>query len=305
VAGGEGHQHGAVTAAGRHRGRLVAVLLITLSVLVAELVGAVLAGSLVLLAEAGHMAIDAAGIGLALLGAWFAGRPATPRRTFGYQRAEIVAAAVNAALLFGASGYILSQSVRRLIEPPEVGSGLMIVFGTVALAGNLCSLGLLRAGQAESLNLRGAFLEVLADTVGAAAVIVAALVVALSGFRRADAIAAALIGVLIVPRTWRLLRDALDILLEATPKHVDLDDVRRHLLETPGVLDVHDLHAWTITSGLPVLSAHVVVADDAYSDGGRVLDRLCACLAGHFDVEHSTFQIEPYGHRDHEDATHA
>jgi len=304
VAGGEGHQHGQLTAAGRHRGRLVAVLLITLSVLAAEVLGAALSGSLVLLAEAGHVATDAAGIGLALLGAWFAGRPATPRRTFGYQRAEILAAAVNAALLFGASGYILFQAVRRLVQPPDVASGLMVAFGLIALAGNLCSLALLRDGQAESLNLRGAFLEVLADVFGAVAVIVAALVVELTGFRRADAIAAGLIGLLIIPRTWRLLLDALDVLLEAAPKNVDIDDVRRHLLATPGVLDVHDLHAWTITSGLPVLSAHVVVADDAYRDGGLVLDRLSDCLAGHFDVEHCTFQLEPTTHAAHESHVH-
>jgi len=304
VAGGEGHQRGQLTAAGRHRGRLVAVLLITLSVLAAEVLGAALSGSLVLLAEAGHVATDAAGIGLALLGAWFAGRPATPRRTFGYQRAEILAAAVNAALLFGASGYILFQAVRRLVQPPDVASGLMVAFGLIALAGNLCSLALLRDGQAESLNLRGAFLEVLADVFGAVAVIVAALVVELTGFRRADAIAAGLIGLLIIPRTWRLLLDALDVLLEAAPKNVDIDDVRRHLLATPGVLDVHDLHAWTITSGLPVLSAHVVVADDAYRDGGLVLDRLSDCLAGHFDVEHCTFQLEPTTHAAHESHVH-
>jgi cobalt-zinc-cadmium efflux system protein len=304
VAGGEGHQHSQLTAAGRHRGRLVAVLLITLSVLAAEVLGAALSGSLVLLAEAGHVATDAAGIGLALLGAWFAGRPATPRRTFGYQRAEILAAAVNAALLFGASGYILFQAVRRLVQPPDVASGLMVAFGLIALAGNLCSLALLRDGQAESLNLRGAFLEVLADVFGAVAVIVAALVVELTGFRRADAIAAGLIGLLIIPRTWRLLLDALDVLLEAAPKNVDIDDVRRHLLATPGVLDVHDLHAWTITSGLPVLSAHVVVADDAYRDGGLVLDRLSDCLAGHFDVEHCTFQLEPTTHAAHESHVH-
>ena len=304
MAGGEGHQHGQLTAAGRHRGRLVAVLLITLSVLAAEVLGAALSGSLVLLAEAGHVATDAAGIGLALLGAWFAGRPATPRRTFGYQRAEILAAAVNAALLFGASGYILFQAVRRLVQPPDVASGLMVAFGLIALAGNLCSLALLRDGQAESLNLRGAFLEVLADVFGAVAVIVAALVVELTGFRRADAIAAGLIGLLIIPRTWRLLLDALDVLLEAAPKNVDIDDVRRHLLATPGVLDVHDLHAWTITSGLPVLSAHVVVADDAYRDGGLVLDRLSDCLAGHFDVEHCTFQLEPTTHAAHESRVH-
>jgi cobalt-zinc-cadmium efflux system protein len=304
VTGGNGHRHGDLTAAGRYRGRLVAVLLITVAVLAAEVIGAALSGSLVLLADAGHMAADAAGIGLALLGVWFGGRPATPQRTFGYQRAEILAAAVNSALLFGATGYILFQAVRRLVQPPEVSTELMIVFGAVALAGNLCSLLLLRAGQAESLNIRGAFLEVFADALGAAAVIAAALVVAVTDFQRADAIAAGLIGLLIIPRTWRLLRDALDILLEATPKHVDLDDVRRHLLATPGVLDVHDLHAWTITSGLPVLSAHVVVADGAYADGGRVLDRLCACLAGHFDVEHCTFQLEPPTHAEHETGVH-
>ena len=134
--------------------------------------------------------------------------------------------------------------------------------------------------------------------------IVAALVVALTGFRRADAIAAGLIGLLIVPRIWRLLREALGVLLEFTPRDVDLDDVREHLLATPGVLDVHDLHAWTITSGLPVLSAHVVVADDAYADCGRVLDRLGDCLAGHFDVEHCTFQLEPTTHAAHESQLH-
>jgi len=293
-----------VTAAGRYRGRLVAVLLITLSVLVAEVVGAVLSGSLVLVADAGHMAADAAGIGLALLGVWVGGRPPTPRRTFGFQRAEILAAAVNAALLFSASGYVLFEAVRRLAEPPEVSTGLMLAFGAVALAGNLCSLVLLRAGQVESLNVRGAFLEVLADAAGAAGVVVASLVVALTGFLRADAVAAVLIGLLIVPRAWRLLREALDILLEGAPKDVDLDDVRRHLLATPGVVDVHDLHAWTITSGLPVLSSHVVLADDAYADSGRVLDQLCACLAGHFDVEHCTFQLEPTTHAEHESGVH-
>ena len=304
MAGGVGHRHGEVTAAGRYRGRLVAVLLITLSVLVAEVVGAVLSGSLVLVADAGHMAADAAGIGLALLGVWVGGRPPTPRRTFGFQRAEILAAAVNAALLFSASGYVLFEAVRRLAEPPEVSTGLMLAFGAVALAGNLCSLVLLRAGQVESLNVRGAFLEVLADAAGAAAVVVASLVVALTGFLRADAVAAVLIGLLIVPRAWRLLREALDILLEGAPKDVDLDDVRRHLLATPGVVDVHDLHAWTITSGLPVLSSHVVLADDAYADSGRVLDQLCACLAGHFDVEHCTFQLEPTTHAEHESGVH-
>jgi cobalt-zinc-cadmium efflux system protein len=161
---------------------------------------------------------------------------------------------------------------------------------------------LLRRGQAESLNLRGAYLEVLGDLLGSAAVLVAALVIALTGFQAADPIASALIGVLILPRTWRLLREAVDVLLEAAPKGLDLADVRRHLLETPGVADIHDLHAWTITSGQPVLSVHVVLQQGA--DAGKVLDGVGACLAGHFDVEHSTFQLEQPEHRSHEGTMH-
>ena len=161
---------------------------------------------------------------------------------------------------------------------------------------------MLRHGQGQSLNIRGAFLEVLSDFLGAAAVIVAAVIIGLTGFERADPIASLAIAALIIPRTWRLLRQASDVLLEATPKDIDLDQVRRHILETSGVIDVHDLHAWTITSGVNVLSAHVVVTDEGL--GGLVLDQLGGCLADHFDIEHSTFQIEPPGHRDHEPILH-
>jgi cobalt-zinc-cadmium efflux system protein len=161
-----------------------------------------------------------------------------------------------------------------------------------------CSLLLLRHGQGQGLNIRDAFLEVLSDFLGAAAVIAAAVVIAVTGFQRAAPIASLLIGAMIIPRTWQLLRQATDVLLEATPKNVNLDEVRRHMLETPGVIDVHDLHAWTITSGVNVLSAQVVVTGEAAS--GPVLDHLGGCLADHFDIEHFTFQIEPPGHRDHE-----
>ena len=300
------HDHGASTAAGAQRGRLTLVLGITVTVLAAEVIGGVLAHSLVLIADAGHMAADAAGIGLSLLAVWFAGRPTSEARTFGYQRAEILAAVVNAVLLFGVGAFILIEAARRLAHPETSTPSLMVVFGIVALAGNAASLALLRRGQAESLNVRGAFLEVLSDLLGAAAVLVAAAVIAGTGFERADALASILIGALILPRTVKLLRDAVDVLLEATPKHVDLNEVRDHIRETPGVLDVHDLHAWTITSGVPVLSAHVVAVDEVLADGGgaRVLDRLAECLAGHFDVEHCTFQLEPANHRDHEHAAH-
>jgi cobalt-zinc-cadmium efflux system protein len=295
------HSHQA-SAAGAHRGRLTAVLAITLVVLVVEVAGAAVSGSLALLADAGHMLADAAGVGLALLAIWFAARPTSPRRTFGYYRLEILAAVVNAVLLFGVAGFVLVEAWRRLADPPQVASGLMLAVAAVGLVANAVSMWLLRHGQAQSLNLRGAYLEVWGDLLGSVAVLAAAAVIALTGFRAADPIASALIGLFILPRTWRLLRDAVDVLLEAAPKGVDLAEVRRHLVETPGVTDVHDLHAWTITSGLPVLSAHVVV--DPAADAGRVLDGLGECLAGHFDIEHSTFQLEQPEHRGHEGATH-
>jgi cobalt-zinc-cadmium efflux system protein len=293
------HHH---SPAGAHRGRLTAVFAITLAVLVVEVVGAVLSGSLALLADAGHVLADGAGIGLALLAMRFAARPATPQRTFGYYRLEILAAVVNAVLLFGVAGFVLVEAWRRLTDPPEVASGLMLAVASFGLVANAVSMWLLRDGQRHSLNLRGAYLEVWGDLLGSLAVLAAAGVIAATGFQAADPLASALIGLLILPRTWRLLREAVDVLLEAAPKGVDLAEVRRHLLETRGVSDVHDLHAWTITSGLPVLSAHVVLERGA--DAGKVLDGLGECLAGHFDIEHSTFQLEQPEHRGHEGATH-
>ena len=301
---GAGHSHG--TATGTHRNRLLGVLAITVTVMVAEIIGGLVSGSLALLADAGHMLTDAAGVGLALLAATFAARPATAKRTFGYQRFEILAAVINAILLFGVAGYVLVEAVRRFNAPPEVSTGVMLAVAVVGLVANAGSLLVLRGGQRESLNVRGAYLEVLGDLLGSAAVIVAAVVIQVTGFTRADAIASAAIGLMILPRTWALLREALDVLLEATPKGVDLTEVRQHLLDTFGVIGVHDLHAWTITSGLPVLSAHVVVTEEALADGGggRVLDQLGHCLAGHFDVEHCTFQLEAPGHLNHELAHH-
>jgi cobalt-zinc-cadmium efflux system protein len=294
------HAHPSPAAA--HRGRLLAVLLLSLGVLVAEVVGGLLTGSLALLADAGHVLADVAGLSLALLAVWFAGRPATPGRTFGWYRAEMLAAAVNAVLLLAVAGLVLVEAWRRLRDPPEVAAVATLAVAVAGLAANAASLWLLRRGQAESLNLRGAYLEVLGDLLGSVAVIVAATVIALTGWRAADPLASAVIGLLILPRTWALLRDAVDVLLEASPKGLDLEEVRRHIRAAPGVVDCHDLHAWTITSGMPVLSVHVVIEDHAAP--GAVLDRLGACLAGHFDIEHSTFQLERPEHRDHEGAVH-
>lgn len=304
---GHAHSHGhGLTLTGQHRRPLVIVMLITSTVAVAEAIGAWVTGSLVLFADAAHMAADAAGVGLSLLAVLFATRPATLRRTFGYARAEILAAVVNAVLLSGMAIFIVVEAVTRLISPEPVRAPLLVAFGLVALAANAVSLLLLRRGQAESLNIRGAFLEVASDALGAAAVIVTGIVIAATGFTRADSLASLLVGALILPRTWRLLADAIDVLLEASPRGVDLSEVRRHLTGLAGVRGVHDLHAWTITSGLPVLSVHVVVSSEVLSDGrsAAMLDALQDCLRGHFDVAHSTFQLELAGHADHERPMH-
>src|SRR5580698_1208927 len=304
---GHGHDHGrGQTVTGRHRRALTITLAISVTIAIAEVIGAVITGSLVLLADAAHMAADAAGVGLSLLAAWFASRPASGRRTFGYARAEILAAMANSLLLLGMAGVIFYEAIRRLMSPPAVSSGLLIAFGAGALVANACSLLVLRSGQAESLNVRAAFLEVAADTLGAAAVIITGVIIATTGFTLADPIASLLVGALILPRTWRLLREAIDILLEASPEGIDLGEIREHLAAVPGVREVHDLHIWTITSGLPVFSAHVVVDPEIIEQGQSaiMLDRLQACLRGHFDVEHSTFQLEPAGHADHERPMH-
>jgi cobalt-zinc-cadmium efflux system protein len=305
-----GHDHGhgqALTATGKHRRRLVIVLAITATVFVLEVIGGLLSGSLALLADAAHMLTDSTGLVIALLGASLATRAASPKRTFGLQRAEVLAALANALLLVGVAVWVLIQAVERFQEPHEVQTGLMLVVAVIGAVANVAGLLLLRQGQAESLNLRGAYLEVLGDLAGSVAVIVAAVLIMVTGWTRFDALASVAIFVLIVPRAWSLLRDVVDVLLEATPRGVDLEEVRQHIIEVPGVVDVHDLHAWTITSGVPVLSAHVVVDPGCISRGetGVVLDRLGECLEGHFDVAHCTFQLEPVGHLEHESAGHA
>jgi cobalt-zinc-cadmium efflux system protein len=303
---GQGHVHGPATAAGGQRRRLALVLGLTLAVLVAEVVGAALTGSLALLADAGHMATDAAGIALALGAVGLAQRPPGGRRTFGWQRLEILAAVANGLLLIAVAAFVLVQAVRRIGNPAEVDSGPMLVIAGVGLAVNLVALAVLHQGRTTSLNVRGAYLEVLADALGSVAVVVAALVIGATGWTPADTVASLLIGCLVVPRAWHLLREALDVLLEAAPRGVDMAQVRSHILGVDGVVGVHDLHAWTITSGLPVLSAHVVVTDEALDagHGGRVLDALCECLGSHFDVAHCTFQLESGAHAGHESPVH-
>ncbi|MXM65479.1 cation diffusion facilitator family transporter [Streptomyces sp. HUCO-GS316] len=300
-----GHAHGAPaggTATAAYRGRLRVALSITLGVMVVEIVGGVAADSLALVADAAHMATDALGLGMALLAIHFANRPPTGNRTFGLARAEILAALANCLLLLGVGGYVLVEAVQRFVTPAPTEGGLMLVFGAIGLVANMVSLTLLMRGQKASLNVRGAFLEVAADALGSVAVLISAAVILTTGWQAADPIASLVIGLMIVPRTLKLLRETLDVLLEAAPKDVDMAEVRAHVLALDGVEDVHDLHAWTITSGMPVLSAHVVVRSDVLNAIGheKMLHELQGCLGDHFDVEHCTFQLEPVGHAEHE-----
>ncbi|MFF0427073.1 cation diffusion facilitator family transporter [Streptomyces sp. NPDC021012] len=301
-----GHSHGGPpptgTAAAAYRNRLRIALGITLSVMVIEIIGGLVADSLALIADAAHMATDAVGLAMALLAIHFANRPPTENRTFGYARAEILAALANCLLLLVVGGYVLYEAIQRFIEPAETKGGLAIAFAVIGLVANVVSLSLLVRGQKESLNVRGAYLEVLADALGSVTVIVASGIILATGWQYADPIASIVIGLMIVPRTVKLLRETLDVLLEAAPKGVDMADVRAHILALPGVEGVHDLHAWTITSGMPVLSAHVVVDQEALDSVGheKMLHDLQGCLGSHFDVEHCTFQLEPVGHAEHE-----
>jgi cobalt-zinc-cadmium efflux system protein len=298
-----GHDHGHAAGRAEDRGRLRVVLGITLVVMAVEVVGAVVTGSLALFADAGHMGTDAAAVVLALGASYVAGRGGGPRSTFGLHRVEILAAVVNALALLVVCGYLVWAGISRLADPAAVDAGPMIAFAAVGLVANAASLLILNRSRTGSLNLRGAANEVLADLVGSVLAIAAGVAILLWGFERADPIASLVIAALILPRSLLLLRDAALVLLEVAPQGLDLDDVRRHLLQTPGVVDVHDLHAWTITSGMPSLSAHVTVTQEALDEHGvgGILDRLCDCTAEHFDLRHSTFQVEPVSHRAHED----
>jgi cobalt-zinc-cadmium efflux system protein len=300
------HAHG-LTGTGKHRKRLIAVLVITLAVVLVQIVGALVSGSLALLADAGHMLSDAAGVSIALLASWIAARPASDQRTYGYQRAEVLAALANALVLIVIAVVVFTEAIRRLGSAPEVQTDVMLAAAVLGALANVVSLLILRGAQKESLNVRGAYLEVLGDLLGSLAVIAAAVFIMITGLQVADTVASVVIAFLILPRAWHLLRDVVDVLLEATPKGVDVQMIRAHILAVDGVVSVHDIHIWTITSGVPVFSAHVVVEDSALGARGadRVLDKLVSCLGSHFDTSHCTFQLEPASHAAHEAHQHA
>lgn len=299
------HNHGGGDAhSPQHRQRLAIALGITATVFIAEVIGAIVTGSLALLVDAAHMLTDTSGLVIALIAASLINRPASDARTWSWKRAEVLAAELQALVLLVVGIYALVEGVHRLIYPPEVTGGLLLVFGVIGLIANIASIMVLSSGRQANLNMRAAFLEVANDALGSLGVIIAAGVIALTGWTRADAIAGLIIACLILPRALKILSEAGAILLEATPSGLDIASVREHIEQTPRVVAVQDLHASLIATGLPVVSAHVVIEDECFHDGGclDVLDDLQDCLASHFDisVEHSTFQLEPAGHAGHE-----
>lgn len=287
---GSGHDGAARTAAGRNRKGLVWALGLTVTYMAAEVVGGLLTGSLALLADAAHMLTDAGGLAFALLAIKLGERPATSRRTYGLLRAEILSALGNAVVLLLLTVYILYEAYERFANPPEVQGWPMLAVAVVGLAVNLVSMRLLSSGSGDSLNVRGAYFEVLSDMLGSLGVIVAAVIVALTGWRLADPLVGAGIGLFIVPRTWSLLKEATSILLEATPAHVDVDALAAALRGIEGVADIHHLHVWTITSGLDAMSVHLVSEDG--DRGGEVLAAARRLAAERFGLGHSTIQVE-------------
>lgn len=302
------HDHaqfgGASGAPGDFRARLWIVFGLTALIVVAQAVGSVITGSLALLTDTAHAITDASGLLVALIAATLMLRPPSAKRTWGFRRIEVIAALGQSALLLVVGVYVAIEGIRRLFEPPEVPATELLVFGAIGLVVNLIAMAVLASTRRANFNMRAAFLEVLNDALGSVGVIVAAVVIWTTGFQQADAIAALLIAALIVPRAFILMRETTGVLMEFTPRGLDLDAVRAHLLALEHVQDVHDLHASTVATGLPTITAHVVVADECFSDGhaADVLRQVKECVAEHFDISilHSTFQIETAAIHDNE-----
>jgi cobalt-zinc-cadmium efflux system protein len=279
------HAHGA-----RPRRALLGALVVSAGFLAIEVGGALWTGSLALAADAGHMFADVGGLALALFAAWIAARPPTPAKTYGYQRAEILAALLNSLVLLGLAGVILYEAALRLREPHPVPGGPLLAIGLLGLGANLVSAWMLRGHAGSSLNVRAAYLEVLGDALGSVGVLLAAAVIMATGWTPIDSLVSVAIGLFIVARTWRLLAQVVNVLLEGTPAHLDLAQVEAAMREVSGVKRVHDLHVWTLTSGRDAMSAHVVVDDMGESD--RLLDQLHRVLHARFGVDHTTIQLE-------------
>jgi cobalt-zinc-cadmium efflux system protein len=299
-----GHQHGINVNADRRYLRIALLLLVAF--MLTEVIVAILSGSLALLSDAGHMLSDVGAIGASLWAINLAARPAKGSWTYGWKRAEILSAAGNGITLLVVSGIVAFEAIRRLIHPPHVEGGPVLVVAIVGVAVNILAAWILAKANRSSLNVQGSFKHIITDLYGFIGTAVAGIVILTTGFTRADAIASLIVVGLMVHAALGLLRDSGRVLLEAAPEDMDLADLRQHLLDTERVLDVHDLHVWVVTSSLHAVSAHVVIEDGCFADNHapRLLDRLQGCLVGHFDVEHSTFQLEPAGHSLHEAGSH-
>jgi cobalt-zinc-cadmium efflux system protein len=306
--GSHGHQggpgHG--VSAGADRRYLSIALALIVGFMVVEVVVAMVSGSLALLSDAGHMISDAGAIAVSLWAIRLVARPATGVWTFGWKRAEILSAAANGITLLVVGALVGFEAIRRLIEPPPVQGGPVLVVALLGVVVNLVAAWVLAKANRSSLNVQGAYQHILTDLYGFVATFIAGAVIVFTGFTRADAIASLIVVVLMLHAAWGLLRDSGQILLEAAPAGTDLDAIRAHLRINAHVIDVHDLHVWTVTSDLPALSAHIVIDDGCFHDGHApgLLDEMQACLIGHFDVEHSTFQFEPASHAEHEHEPH-
>jgi cobalt-zinc-cadmium efflux system protein len=303
--GHDGHGHG--VSPGADRRYLIIALALIIGFMFVEVVVAVVSGSLALISDAGHMLTDAGAIGASLWAIRLAARPARGAWTFGWKPAEILSAAVNGITLLVVGALVGFEAIRRLIQPPPVAGGPVLVVALLGVVVNLVAAWVLAKANRSSLNVHGAYRHILTDLYGFIATFIAGVVIVFTGFVRADAIASLIVVALMFHAAWGLLRDSGRVLFEAAPVGTDLDAIRDHLATNEHVIDVHDLHVWTVTSNLPALSAHVVIDDGCFHDGHapRLLDEVQACLVGHFDVEHSTFQFEPAGHTEHEHDAHA
>lgn len=295
---GSGHAHGGQSAAGKNKRNLIIVLGLTGTYLIAEVVGGIWFNSLALLADAGHMLTDVFGLALALAAIWFAQRKATPERTYGYYRFEILAALANSVVLIGISLYILYEAYQRFVEPPEVQSLGMMIVASIGLVINVAGMFILRAGSKESLNMKGAYFEVLSDMLTSIGVIVAGVIMLTTGWYYADPIISAGIGLFILPRTWALLKDAVGVLIEGTPADVNIAALRESLSQIDGVAGVHDLHVWSLTSGVNAMSVHAVLMSDDQHDA--VMKRVHDFVTKNFKISHVTVQTECEGYAEHE-----
>ncbi len=301
-----GHDHGHGISENADRRYLVIALALLIAFMITEVIVAFVSGSLALLSDAGHMLTDVGAIGASLWAMNLAARPAAGSWTFGWKRAEILSAAVNGITLLVVSGIVGFEAIRRLIHPPTVDGAPVLVVALIGVVVNIVGAWVLAKANRTSLNVEGAYQHILTDLYGFVGTVVAAVVILTTGYARADAIASLIVVALMLKAARGLLKDSGRVLLEAAPEGIDLAQVRSHLLESDHVHDVHDLHVWTVTSNLPTLSAHVVIDDSCFNDGHapQLLDELQSCLVGHFDVEHSTFQLEPAAHSTHETGNH-